>query len=77
MTIATAVTVTAGVTTLPALVMNRLVHILPLYVCVLAFYTQIPPHLGEGPFWFQWLSFVQPCHDYGWSNFLFVNNFIP
>jgi peptidoglycan/LPS O-acetylase OafA/YrhL len=65
------------VTTLPALVLNRVVRILPLYVCVLAFYTQIAPHMGDGPFWYQWLSLLQPCHDYGWSNFLFVNNFFP
>jgi peptidoglycan/LPS O-acetylase OafA/YrhL len=65
------------VTTLPALVLNRVVRILPLYVCVLAFYTQISPHMGDGPFWYQWLSLLQPCHDYGWSNFLFVNNFFP
>jgi peptidoglycan/LPS O-acetylase OafA/YrhL len=65
------------VTTLPSLLLNRVVRILPLYVCTLGFYTQIAPHLGNGPFWYQWLSLLKPCHDYGWSNFLFVNNFFP
>jgi peptidoglycan/LPS O-acetylase OafA/YrhL/type II secretory pathway pseudopilin PulG len=65
------------VTTLPALVLHRVVRILPLYVCVLGFYTQIAPHMGNGPFWYQWLSLLQPCADYGWTNFLFVNNFVP
>lgn len=65
------------VTSLPALLLNRLARILPLYACTLLFYTQIAPHMGSGPFWYQWLSLLKPCHDYGWANFLFVNNFFP
>jgi peptidoglycan/LPS O-acetylase OafA/YrhL len=62
---------------LPTLLVARLVRILPLYAVVLGFYTQIAPHLGGGPFWHQWLGLLQPCRDYGWTNFLFVNNFWP
>jgi len=61
----------------PKLLLARLVRILPLYVITLGFYTQIAPHLGEGPFWYQWLGLLKPCHDYWWSNLLFINNFVP
>jgi peptidoglycan/LPS O-acetylase OafA/YrhL len=62
---------------LPFLLIHRIVRVLPLYLTVLGFYTQIAPHLGHGPFWYQWISLLQPCHDYGWTNVLFVNNFFP
>jgi peptidoglycan/LPS O-acetylase OafA/YrhL len=59
------------------LLLSRVVRILPLYGMCLLFYTQVAPHLGEGPFWYQWLALIKPCHDYGWTNVLFVNNFMP
>ena len=59
------------------LVFARAMRILPLYTFCLGFYTQIAPHLGSGPFWYQWLGLLKPCHDYGWTNFLFLNNFVP
>lgn len=62
---------------LPALLIARVVRILPLYAFSLGLYTQIAPHLGSGPFWHQWLPLLQPCHDFGWTNFAFVNNFWP
>jgi peptidoglycan/LPS O-acetylase OafA/YrhL len=63
----------------------RLLRILPLYVLCLGFYTQVAPHLylvgedndGGGPFWYQWDSLLQPCRDSGWTNLLFINNFLP
>ncbi|EEC44942.1 predicted protein [Phaeodactylum tricornutum CCAP 1055/1] len=64
-------------TNIPSLFFARVVRILPVYAACLGFYTQIAPHLGSGPFWYQWLALLKPCHDYGWTNFLFVNNFVP
>jgi peptidoglycan/LPS O-acetylase OafA/YrhL len=63
----------------------RLLRILPLYLLCLGFYTQVAPHLylvgedndGGGPFWYQWDSLLQPCRDSGWTNLLFINNFLP
>lgn len=65
------------VTTIPILLLTRMGRILPLYAMCLGFYTQIAPQLGGGPFWHQWIHLLQPCHDAAWTNFLFVNNFIP
>lgn len=45
-------------------------------MCLLI-YTQVAPQLGGGPFWYQWWALLKPCHDYGWTNLLFVNNFWP
>ena len=64
-------------TSLPGLLLVRVVRIMPLYGMSLLFYTQIAPHLGGGPFWYQWLALLEPCHDYGWTNILFINNLVP
>jgi len=63
----------------------RLLRILPMYLLCLGFFTQVAPHMylvgedndGGGPFWYQWDSLLQPCRDYGWTNLLFINNFVP
>ena len=67
----------AYMASLPKLVITRVARILPLYALCVGFYTQIAPHMGSGPFWYQWLALLKPCHDYGWTNFLFINNFVP
>lgn len=64
-------------TTLPGLVVHRLLRIMPLYAMTLGFYVFIAPHMGSGPFWYQWEGLLEPCRAYGWSNLLFVNNFVP
>lgn len=63
--------------TIPFLLLARVFRILPLYGMFLGFWTQIAPHLGSGPFWYQWESFLIPCREFGWTNWLFVNNFFP
>lgn len=55
----------------------RIVRILPLYAMCLGFWMFIAPHLGSGPFWYQWQFYMEPCNTYWWTNFLFVNNFLP
>ncbi|KAL3922432.1 MAG: hypothetical protein SGILL_002209 [Bacillariaceae sp.] len=55
----------------------RLVRILPLYMFCLGFWMFIAPHLGAGPFWYQWENLLAPCRDSWWTNLLFVNNFLP
>ena len=64
-------------TTIPTLLLSRFGRILPLYAMSLGFFTQIAPQMGNGPFWHQWIDLLQPCHDFIWTNFLFINNFIP
>jgi peptidoglycan/LPS O-acetylase OafA/YrhL len=65
------------ITTIPGLVLHRLIRILPLYVMTLGFWVEIAPRLGSGPFWYQWENFLVPCRAFGWTNLLFVNNFFP
>ena len=55
----------------------RILRILPLYVFCLGLWMFIAPHLGSGPFWYQWENFLEPCRDSWWTNLLFVNNFLP
>ncbi|GKY91096.1 hypothetical protein MPSEU_000082400 [Mayamaea pseudoterrestris] len=62
---------------LPKALVTRAARILPIYTLSLGFYTQIAPHLGQGPFWYQWMALLRPCHDYSWTNLFFVNNFLP
>ena len=64
-------------TSIPILLLTRIGRILPLYAMSLGFFTQVAPQMGNGPFWHQWIHLLQPCHDYIWTNFLFINNFIP
>ena len=65
------------ITTIPKLFFGRILRLLPLYIMLLGSWMYIAPHLGGGPFWYQWQALLQPCHDYGWTNLLFVNNFYP
>lgn len=55
----------------------RVLRILPLYLMCLGFWMYAAPHLGSGPFWYQWQNFLLPCRQYWWTNLLFVNNFLP
>ena len=60
------------------MVASRLVRIFPLYLAVLGLFIFVAPrYLGQGVFWYQWTSLLEPCQDYGWTNLLFVNNFYP
>jgi peptidoglycan/LPS O-acetylase OafA/YrhL len=63
--------------TLVGVLLMRLLRILPLYMFCLGFWMYIAPHLGSGPFWYQWENFLEPCRHYWWTNLLFVNNFLP
>ncbi|KAG7348892.1 acyltransferase family protein [Nitzschia inconspicua] len=73
----TTTTVTTRCMTLLGILVMRLLRILPLYVFCLGFWMYIAPHLGSGPFWYQWENFLEPCRNYWWTNLLFVNNFLP
>jgi peptidoglycan/LPS O-acetylase OafA/YrhL len=55
----------------------RVLRILPLYVMSLGFWMFVAPHLGSGPFWYQWKALLEPCQNLWWANALFINNFFP
>jgi peptidoglycan/LPS O-acetylase OafA/YrhL len=63
--------------TIPGLLLHRILRIMPLYAMCLGFWTQVAPHLGGGPFWYQWEPLLESCRRFGWTNLLFVNNFFP
>ncbi len=61
----------------PTFVVSRAVRILPVYLCCLWFYMFIAPHLGSGPFWYQWQGLLMPCQGANWvRNLFFSNNLI-
>lgn len=43
---------------------------------VILFYANLTPFLGEGPLWYG-IQKQTPCHDYWWTNLLYINNFYP
>lgn len=57
--------------------LGRVLRILPLYIFVMAFVNLVEPSLGEGPLWHQMDVLTLDCEKYWWTNFLFLNNFIP
>ncbi|GAX11709.1 hypothetical protein FisN_7Lh079 [Fistulifera solaris] len=61
----------------PIFIISRAVRILPIYSFCLWFYMFIAPHLGSGPFWYQWQGLLMPCQGFHWvRNLLFSNNLI-
>jgi len=60
-----------------AAIFFRILRIMPLYLCCLGFWMFLAPHMGSGPFWYQWEHFLEPCRQLWWTNLLFVNNFLP
>ena len=60
-----------------SVIIFRVFRILPLYLCSLGFWMFLAPHMGSGPFWYQWENFLEPCRESWWTNILFVNNFVP
>eukprot|EP00980_Cylindrotheca_fusiformis_P006679 scaffold1391_cov123-Cylindrotheca_fusiformis.AAC.17 len=68
---------TPSISDILSLLAFRILRILPLYAMCLGFWMFVAPHLGSGPFWYQWQFYMEPCDQYWWTNFLFVNNFLP
>jgi peptidoglycan/LPS O-acetylase OafA/YrhL len=66
-----------GILKIVATIVFRVIRILPLYMCCLGFWMYLAPHMGSGPFWYQWEHFLEPCRQLWWTNLLFVNNIWP
>ena len=56
---------------------HRLYRILPAYMFVLFLMWAFLKYMGNGPLWATADQFNDPCHDYWWTNLLFLNNFLP
>ncbi len=55
----------------------RVLRIMPQYCLHLCFWMFVAPHLGAGPFWYQWENLLRPCRQFWWTNIFFLNNFFP
>ena len=57
---------------------HRLLRIIPLFYFLNYFYIFLFPYTGFGPGWYLYHhSSNSACSDYWWSNFIFLNNFLP
>ena len=56
---------------------HRFYRILPAYMFALFFTWAFLKYMGNGPLWINGDTCNNTCHDYWWTNLLFINNFIP
>eukprot|EP01138_Halocafeteria_seosinensis_P008439 gb/GECG01008624.1/.p1 GENE.gb/GECG01008624.1/~~gb/GECG01008624.1/.p1 ORF type:complete len:1092 (+),score=102.08 gb/GECG01008624.1/:1-3276(+) len=55
----------------------KLTRVAPLYYTIVGFYALLGNSLGKGPFWTLMVPGTDACKQHWWTNFLFVNNFVP
>lgn len=56
----------------------RVLRLLPVYIFVMAFVNFVEPSTGSGPQWHKIEEILTlDCSSYWWTNFLFINNFVP
>eukprot|EP00040_Diaphanoeca_grandis_P032568 m.197621 g.197621 ORF g.197621 m.197621 type:complete len:687 (+) comp32663_c2_seq2:34-2094(+) len=55
----------------------RWLRLMPVYAYILFLYTYLTPTLATGPHWWKIDEDVGYCKKYWWTNFLFINNFVP
>eukprot|EP00057_Strongylocentrotus_purpuratus_P004135 XP_003728102.1 PREDICTED: nose resistant to fluoxetine protein 6 [Strongylocentrotus purpuratus] len=58
-------------------IVHRYLRITPAMAVVILLYTFVYPYLGEGPFWYKRIEDTQDCYQWWWTNFLYINNFVP
>lgn len=56
---------------------SRIYRIVPTYIFCLFLTWAFLKYIGNGPLWFDGDMINDECHDYWWTNLLFLNNFIP
>ena len=56
---------------------HRYLRITPTYLFVTLFFWSLESYLGSGPLWFHAEYFNFDCKDYWYTNFIYLNNFIP
>lgn len=59
------------------LYLHRFYRILPAYMFVFFSFWAFLKYIGNGPLWFKGDDLNKQCHDYWWTNLLFINNFVP
>jgi peptidoglycan/LPS O-acetylase OafA/YrhL len=57
--------------------LHRYIRILPAYLFAVLFMWMLSEKLVNGPLCFYSDKLYSDCNEYWWSNFLFINNFIP
>ena len=69
---------TAGKLRFLPMLAHRILRILPTYAFILGFCYFLIPVIGSGPVWSNANTILaEECEKYWWTNFLFINNFIP
>ena len=59
-------------------VVHRYLRLLPCLAVTIGLILYVAPLLGSGPFWdISWVALRSQCQSNGWTNLLFVNNFLP
>ncbi|XP_063957538.1 nose resistant to fluoxetine protein 6-like [Lytechinus pictus] len=58
-------------------IVHRYLRITPAMAVMILLYTFVYPYLGEGPFWHLRVQDTLACYDWWWTNFLYINNFVP
>jgi peptidoglycan/LPS O-acetylase OafA/YrhL len=57
--------------------LHRMYRLVPTYTFCLFLTWAFLKYIGNGPLWFEGDMINDDCHDYWWTNLLFLNNFIP
>ncbi|XP_072180893.1 nose resistant to fluoxetine protein 6-like [Diadema setosum] len=58
-------------------IVYRYLRITPCVVMTILLYTFLYPYMGEGPSWPSRVKDTESCHQWWWTNLLFINNFVP
>lgn len=66
-----------GIRTVVAVILHRVLRIAPLYYFWLLVWWFVEPMMADGPMGFRYLHEQLKCSNYGWANFLFINNYVP
>ena len=55
----------------------RYLRLVPLYGFIIGVYAYLAGHFSSGPFWYRMIKEYSQCRTWGWTNLLFINNFVP
>lgn len=58
-------------------ILHRFLRLTPTFGFVIGVFTTMGNSWGQGPFWWQMELLTKKCHEYWWTNLLYINNFHP
>ncbi|XP_050442145.1 nose resistant to fluoxetine protein 6-like isoform X1 [Adelges cooleyi] len=67
----------SGWSEVPRNILYKYLRMVPAYAAVILVTIYVVPHIRSGPFWsYKIQPEIDRCKHYGWTNLLFINNFI-